>query len=126
VRRWLRKGQRVRYVARGGSMWPTIRDGALVEVVPCEASALRVGTIGAFEGSDGIVVHRVIGCTSESIWFRGDANGTPDGWIQRARVLGVVQVLRQGKLLGRGLRLKHAKGLVHAARWWLRLRRGRM
>jgi hypothetical protein len=82
--------------------------------------------MGAFEGSDGIVVHRVIECTSERILFRGDANNTNDGWIPHTRVLGVAHILQQGKLLGRGLRLRHAKGLVRAARWWLRLRTGRM
>ena len=51
----LRDGQPARFVARGGSMWPAVRDGSVIEVTPCPADQLRPGELGAFVGAHGPV-----------------------------------------------------------------------
>ncbi len=121
----LREGKVVRFTARGSSMWPAVRDGARVEVVPCDGRSLEVGALGAFEGERGIVVHRVVAVTDAGLRFRGDARSTDDGVVPWARVLGRAAVCEAAPWRLRAPSWRHAVWTVRAVRSWLRRRVGR-
>ncbi len=121
----LREGQRVRCTARGGSMWPVVRDGATMEVTPCAAASLRPGELGAFVGAERVVIHRVVAHENGGVRFRGDALGYDDGVVPAALVLGRARVVSSPRL---GLRLptaRHVVAAARAARSWLRVRLAR-
>jgi hypothetical protein len=116
----LREGQSVRFVARGGSMWPAVRDGTLVEVVPCLPNELRVGELGAYVGTRGLVVHRVVAHEPGGLRFRGDTHAEDDGLVEVSRVLGKVRVLAWPPWRPRVPTLRHALLALRAMRSWLR------
>src|SRR5689334_15269380 len=90
----LRAGREVRLCAVGGSMWPTIRDGAVLRIEPCPAARLRSGDLGAFVGPDGrLVVHRLVRTlTGGHLEFRGDGLDAPDAPVAPGDVLGVARI----------------------------------
>ncbi len=120
----LREGQTVRFTARGGSMWPAVRDGSLVEVTPCAASTLCEGELGAYEGAVGVVVHRYVGRRGESLVFRGDARPA-DEVVSEARVLGRARVVTSPPWRLGAPSMRHAEMAARAARTWLRRRLAR-
>jgi hypothetical protein len=124
----LREGQCVRFVARGGSMWPAIRDGAWVEVVPCVPTSMQIDELVAFEGRRGLVVHRVLERCDTGLRIGGDARDQDDGVVPFGKVLGRAHVLVQAPLVGRLPRAREVYGLLRAgtmaARSWLRRVRG--
>jgi hypothetical protein len=66
----LRGGRAVRMVARGGSMWPTIRDGEVVQIEPRQP---RSGEVAAALHQGQLTIHRVIRIDENSAVLRGDA-----------------------------------------------------
>jgi hypothetical protein len=112
----LRAGDAIRFRARGASMWPAVRGGALVEVTPCAAADLRAGELGAFERDGAVVVHRVAAHTATSIRFTGDAVSGSDGDIEHARILGRARVLEQRRLRLRIPSRHHLRTLARALR----------
>jgi hypothetical protein len=111
----LRAGETVRFVARGTSMWPSVRDGATVEIVPCPVSALRIGDIGAYERGGQVVVHRVLATTGASLSFAGDGLKRPDGVVAGEKVLGRARVIRQPDLHARWPSRRHVAVMVRMA-----------
>ena len=105
-----RAGKPVSFVARGGSMWPAIRSGSLVELRPCDPRSLEDGDLAGFERDGEVVVHRVVGRGEGTLTFRGDALPHADGAVALERVLGRARVLR-----ARPLRLRWP-GAVHLVR----------
>jgi hypothetical protein len=91
----LRSGQRVRFIARGGSMWPSIPSRSRLEVEPCGAAQLQVGQIGAFEHAGRLIVHRVTQVTADGVCFQGDNLDHSDGIIAPGQVLGRARVLER-------------------------------
>ncbi len=89
----LRAGRRVRFVARGSSMWPAVRDGSTVEVTACGAEALRVGDLGVFVRRGGLVVHRVLRREGAGWRCAGDARWRDDGVVSDGEVLGRARVV---------------------------------
>jgi len=116
----LRDGQRARFTARGGSMWPAVRDGALVEVTPCPARELAPGELGAYVGARGPVVHRVVAREGGGVRFRGDARAEDDGVVDDARVLGRARVVRPAPWRLGAPGPRHVALAWRAARSWLR------
>ncbi len=94
----LRDGEPVRFTARGSSMWPSVRDGATVEVSPCDPKALRRGELVAFERSDRLVVHRVREVLSAGLRCAGDARFRGDGVVYFSDVRGRGRVCSQPPL----------------------------
>lgn len=111
----LRAGETVRFVARGTSMWPSIRDGATVEVVPCPARELRTGDVGAFEREGQVVVHRVLATMGERLRFAGDGLRMADGIVCSEQVLGRARVIRQPALHARWPSRRHAAVMARLA-----------
>ncbi|MEZ4392508.1 MAG: S24/S26 family peptidase [Polyangiales bacterium] len=116
----LRDGQTVRWVVRGGSMWPAIPDGSEVEVTPCAASDLRVGEVAAFCRGGALVVHRVIARSGDGLRFRGDSLRRDDGLVPPGEVLGRAKVLRRARLRWTRPRRDKLLGAARAALEWLR------
>lgn len=118
----LRDGQTVRWVVRGGSMWPAIPDGSEVEVTPCAAGDLRVGEVAAFCRGESLVVHRVIARAGGGLRFRGDSLRRDDGAVAAGDVLGRAKVLRRAPLRWTRPRRDKLLGAARAALEWLRAR----
>jgi hypothetical protein len=115
----LRSGYGVRFRPRGHSMYPTIRDGEAVRVLPVEAEAVRRGDILLYSAARGVVAHRVVrvhaeASTKRAFVLRGDAStgraGKEEELVDAPHVLGrVVSVERNGreiKLMGRGAKFR--------------------
>lgn len=99
AREQLARGGPVRVRVRGGSMWPALRDGQAVEVWPASWEALRVGDVVLYARGETLILHRVVRRWAGRVWVQGDARPRPDGWLERAALLG-----RLPRRLGDGLR----------------------
>jgi hypothetical protein len=53
-------GYGARFVARGDSMHPAIRDGEAVQVERCQPGSLRVGDVVLARAPRGLTAHRII------------------------------------------------------------------
>lgn len=91
----LRRGQAVRFVAAGGSMAPTIRDGDEVVVAPTAPEALGRGDIALYAVGPRLLAHRIVGDWTDARgvrWFclRGDNLERCDPPVPASAVLGRV------------------------------------
>lgn len=95
------RGVSARFVARGGSMSPWIRDGDVVTVTPLgSVASAGPGEVGAFKrpGSGRLTVHRLVRRVSEGWEARGDRLGGTDGVVADGEILGIVtRVERRGR-----------------------------
>jgi phage repressor protein C with HTH and peptisase S24 domain len=107
----LAKGHRATLRARGGSMWPAIRDGDVLTLAPLRAGdeggppAVRPGDVVALRCGEALVVHRVVRCEGGGVVLRGDALPREDGAFAASAILGRVVAVRRGSQelrLGRG------------------------
>jgi hypothetical protein len=102
--RLLADGQSVRFRAEGWSMYPAIRDGEMVEVMPADVAEVRRGEVLLCRLGAGTVAHRVVrirrtDAAVTAIVLRGDAAFAADAPIGPADVIGkVVAVTRGGKV----------------------------
>ena len=87
----LANGARARFVARGTSMAPAIRDGDIV-TVEAVAGSLAAGDVVAIREtrSNRLLVHRLVERTPEGWRTQGDSLAHPDGVVPDANVLGRV------------------------------------
>jgi hypothetical protein len=118
----LRGGHTLRFRARGGSMWPFIRDGdwALVQAVGA-ASIRRGDVVLVHTGSGRLLVHRAVWVGREGseliLRTQGDSLAHADPLIHATQVLGRVVAVERG---GRRLRLDRTP-LRLAGLAWIRL-----
>ncbi len=110
----LREGRPTRWVVRGASMWPTIRDGASVLVTPCDPRAVRVGDVIAYSRGGALVVHRVASLGADGVACRGDALSRDDAAIPWSDVLGRASVVEQRPLSLRWPRPRELRALARA------------
>lgn len=115
----LRRGHSATLRARGGSMWPSLRDGDVVTVAP--ARSVRRGEIVAVRCGDALVLHRAVSVEpgGAQVVLRGDSLPAADGKFALDEILGrVVSVRRGARTLapGRGR-------LAFAGRLWQRIAR---
>jgi signal peptidase I len=88
VRDLLAAGNGARFRAAGDSMYPAIRDGELVGIVPCDVSRVRRGDIVLAATTRGLTLHRIVRISSGGIITRGDNATCDDGIITSANLLG--------------------------------------
>ena len=88
-------GHPVRFRAPGWSMYPTIRDGDAITVVPLGRSPVRVGDVVLYRRGTAAIAHRVIRVRPAGFVMRGDAAHTCDGPIEPAQVLGRVSAIER-------------------------------
>lgn len=92
----LAKGLPVRFVARGQSMRPAVRDGDQL-ILDADTTQVVAGDIVALPDRPFAVCHRIIARIGEWVLIKGDAVALPDGWYRRADLLArVVGVERAG------------------------------
>jgi signal peptidase I len=118
----LSRGTALRFKARGGSMYPSIEDGSLVEVEPVQASAVRTGDLVlCYGGKNRLIVHRVIDATTQAdavlLVTKGDSARLADRPVHAEDVLGrVVAIYKGGKRVQVGSGWGRLTGLLWA---WL-------
>jgi hypothetical protein len=95
----LGKGGSFRFRARGGSMYPFIRDGAVITVGPVRLRRLRVGDVVLYGNQAGMVVHRIIAKKTLDervhLWIRGDASSGSGERVLSSWVKGRVEKIEQ-------------------------------
>ena len=107
--RLLKEGKPIRFVAQGRSMWPWIRAGDLVRIVPVEGP-LRRGDIVLIERGPGdLLLHRLMEHQEGQLRLRGDHRAQDDGWFDRSQAIGrLVAIERKG----RAIRISRFRALV--------------
>ncbi|HEX2719089.1 MAG TPA: nucleotidyltransferase family protein [Gemmatimonadaceae bacterium] len=80
--------------ARGRSMGPTIPDGAMVLVAPIDRPLGRGDVVLAAFPDGKAVIHRVHRVAGASVVLQGDAMVAPDRPVDRAAVVGRVELVR--------------------------------
>ena len=82
--------------ARGSSMHPTVKDGALVRLVPLPDRPLRPGDVvfGVMR-SGNPVIHRVREVTAESVSLQGDNMLHPDAPLAAGDILALADTVQQ-------------------------------
>jgi signal peptidase I len=96
-------GYAARFVARGDSMHPTIRDGEALHIERCDPRSLRVGEIVLARAERGLTAHRVVSvrCDTAQIVTRGDNCPIPDPPLDPGQIVGrVVRVERNRARIG--------------------------
>jgi phage repressor protein C with HTH and peptisase S24 domain len=116
----LNEGRRIRFTARGESMWPAVADGEVVIVEP--PGTLRTGEIFLYRSDRGLRAHRLLRIESDQLIFRGDRAVDDDPPVSRGAVAGrVIAVERGGRVVGLvGMRAR-LRRLLHRA--WHRVAR---
>lgn len=109
----LRRGDSVQVKAHGFSMWPSYRDGVVVEVFPCDLGHVRIGDVVLVKVSERILLHRVVGRCGKGIVTKGDARRRSDGVIPPERLFGRVARRREDRILG------HFSGVFGSPLWIL-------
>ncbi len=107
----LARGLIFRFKAGGGSMFPFIRDGDVISILPLLEKEPRLGDVVAFclPGHERLLVHRVVGRTENDWILKGDnyPYGMLDGPIQKENLLGMVsRIERKGRTVHLGLGLE--------------------
>jgi phage repressor protein C with HTH and peptisase S24 domain len=101
----LNRGAPFRFQANGFSMFPFIRDGDVLTIMP-KANRLRLGDVVVFVNpyNDRLTVHRVVGIDQNNYLIRGDNCPESDGTISYADILGcVTRVEHHGRRAWLGL-----------------------
>jgi signal peptidase I len=96
-------GYVARFVARGDSMHPAIRDGEALHVQRCDPADLRVGEIVLARMERGLTAHRIVRvrCDTAEIVTRGDNCPIPDPPLDPGQIVGrVVRVERNRARIG--------------------------
>ena len=100
LRALLATGHAARFRATGDSMYPTIRDGDCLHVVPCETSRLRRGDVILAASERGLTAHRIVRIRESggamAITTRGDNAFRSDASIEAADVLARVEQISRG------------------------------
>jgi hypothetical protein len=88
----LAQGASFRFMARGFSMHPFIRDGEVITVSPVQVRQLRLGDVVAFchPETGRLIVHRIIRKHDTGILLRGDNCPEVDGMVPAVNILGRV------------------------------------
>jgi len=126
----LKGGVAVRFVARGLSMWPLLRDGDKITVRSLGSRTLRVGDVVLCSSEHGhLLAHRVVRrrrvCGRWALVVQGDQVSKPDGVYGRADILGrVVTVERQGRLMSLDAPVVRMLGIAAALRTHWRVKHG--
>ena len=93
----LATGNRVRFLAHGGSMHPYIQDGDILVVAPLsEKLIIKCGDVLLVDCEcERLLAHRVVKIDHQQgvtrYLIKGDTSFSPDGWFQSENVLGRVE-----------------------------------
>ncbi|MEA2329271.1 MAG: ATP-binding cassette, subfamily bacterial [Thermoanaerobaculia bacterium] len=100
LREVLAAGNTARFRASGDSMYPAIRSGDYLHIVPCDASKLRAGDIILASTERGLTAHRIVRIRDAEgrlrITMRGDNALRSDRPVAPEDVLGRVESVENG------------------------------
>jgi len=102
----LEKGSSFRFLAKGFSMTPFIKDGDVVTISPFQSRKASMGEVVAFikPQTQNLAVHRIIGKSKARFLLQGDNVPEADGLVPEEQLLGYVEkVERQGRSVNLGL-----------------------
>ena len=136
AREILGRGSALRYRAEGWSMYPTLRDGDILTIVPTNAEEAQVGDIVLCQAAGPRpMVHRLVRKAGGQVITRGDRLPHDDAPVAAADLLGrVIQAERGDKVI----HLTHRRAIWMGklvARWplltgklwpWLARAKGRL
>jgi hypothetical protein len=108
------------FAYRGSSMHPTFSERDLLEILPCDLHALRVGDVIALLPPDGehLVVHRVVEVAPAGLRTAGDNNRSADEWLlQSQHIVGQVVAVWRGDRRRGVPRAGEARRRGRVARW---------
>jgi phage repressor protein C with HTH and peptisase S24 domain len=91
LREVLTAGHTARFRASGDSMYPAIRSGDYLEIVPCHVSQLRLGDVILATTERGLTAHRIVRMHGNRITMRGDNALRCDPSVGPEDVLGRVE-----------------------------------
>jgi signal peptidase I len=101
LRQLLQAGHTARFRASGDSMYPSIRSGDYLDVVPCGTSELRRGDVVLAATERGLTAHRIVRIEendgSSRITTRGDNALRSDFPIAATDILGRVAQAGEAK-----------------------------
>ena len=83
-------GLAFQFHASGRSMWPTVRDGDILQVAPVSPEQIRRWDIVLFRCDEGFKAHRVVRRCKKRFITRGDASLEADMVIQGEQIMGRV------------------------------------
>lgn len=107
--RLLKEGKPIRFFAQGRSMWPWIRAGDLVRIVPIKAP-LRRGDVVLIERPSGdLLLHRLIERQEDRLRLQGDHRAQDDGWFDRHQAIGKLVAIERR---GRAIRISRFRALI--------------
>lgn len=94
----LTRGHPFRMKARGGSMWPTIPDGAHVELKALDAPPPLGAVVAIHTDTGRFLLHRLVGLRADgALLTKGDNCPVPDGWFRPHEVVALVTRLDIGE-----------------------------
>lgn len=100
LRELLSAGHAARFRASGDSMYPSIRGGDYLNIVPCAPSGLRRGDVVLAATERGLTAHRIVRIRGAEgglrITMRGDNALRSDRPVAPADVLGRVESVENG------------------------------
>ncbi len=93
----LEKGVSFRFKAKGSSMSPFIKDGAIITITPLKRKLPRIGDIVTFlhPRNRTIVVHRIIARNKGKFLIKADNAYTEDGLFCLDELIGIVTEIEQ-------------------------------
>lgn len=110
ARELLGRGEPIRFVARGASMRPFVRDGDRVTVGPLDGPPRPGDVVLVAAGPALGLVHRVLWRARDGrVYTKGDALPRGDGWHPPTAVLGRVTAVERG---GRPVPLRRRRALL--------------
>ena len=120
------KGRSFRFLAKGFSMSPFIKDGDVVTVSPFQGRKVRLGEVVAFISpqTQSLAVHRIISKQKTRFVLQGDNVPESDGTVSAEKILGFVEkVERQGKNINLGMGPeRRVIAFLNRKGWLIRLR----
>jgi len=96
----LKRGACFRFQAKGGSMYPFIKDGDVITIFPLSEAPPRLGDVVAFTHPESgkLTVHRLVRRKGDAYFLKGDNIQEADGVVRRKDILGCVKkVEREGR-----------------------------
>ncbi|HXH42061.1 MAG TPA: S24/S26 family peptidase [Thermoanaerobaculia bacterium] len=100
LRELLLSGHAARFHASGDSMYPSIRGGDHLHIVPCGTSELRRGDVVLAATERGLTAHRIVRIRERGgslrITTRGDNSLRSDRPVEAADILGRVAQIERG------------------------------
>ena len=117
----LKRGQTVKLLIGGQSMYPFIRGGIdLVEVIPFPAGdELPAWYCPFYQWQDRYMIHRYVGREGDEYLMQGDGNVLRIERVKREEIIGVLRYIYRPD----GTRVdSYDKSWLKKAKWWYQLR----